>query len=101
MFTRLRQDTFSTALLRVLILLLIVITFGFIAAAFDLWGITMSTSAGVLVGGIAVLAAALAFRNAQLKSLEDSGDGNGDGTGTGSGNGDGDEPPPSRFTDER
>lgn len=74
MFARLRKDPFSVAMLRVLGLLLAVVAFGFIAAAIDLWGITMSTTAGVLVGGVAVVAISLSFRNVQLKQRENSDD---------------------------
>jgi hypothetical protein len=70
MFTRLRKDPFSTAMLRVLVLVLIVIAGGFIAVALDAPGINMSTTAGVLVGSVAAIAVTFAVRNTQLKARE-------------------------------
>ena len=70
MFTRLRKDPFSTAMLRVLVLVLIVIAGGFIAVVLDAPEIDMSTTAGVLVGSVAAIAITFAVRNAQLKARE-------------------------------
>lgn len=70
MFTRLRKDPFSTAMLGVLVLVLIVIAGGFLAVALDATGIDTSTTVGVLVGSVAAIAVTFAVRNAQLKARE-------------------------------
>ena len=70
MFTRLRKDPFSVAMLRVLVLVLIVIAGGFIAVALDAPEIDMSTTVGVLVGSVAAISITIAARNAQLKARE-------------------------------
>lgn len=70
MFTRLRKDPFSVAILRVLVLVLIVIAGGFIAVVLDAPEIDMSTTVGVLVGSVAAISITIAVRNAQLKARE-------------------------------
>ncbi|WP_430868751.1 hypothetical protein [Demequina aurantiaca] len=75
MFARLSRDPVSLAILRVVILMLVVIVAGFVAAALGVDGIDMSTTAGALVGGIAAVSITLAARNAQLKRHEDTANG--------------------------
>lgn len=67
MIARLRHDPFSIAMIRVLVLLLVIVALGFVAAAFDVLGITASNTAGVLVGVVVAVAVALSVRNSQLK----------------------------------
>ena len=71
-FTRIRKDPFGRSMLRVLALVLVVIVAGFVAAAFDVPGVNMSTTAGVLVGAVAVVTVTLVARNAQLVKRDES-----------------------------